>query len=219
MTMYLERTPTTATYYDDTPTVPFEIPSVVETTNGCAAGQRLNAAVKALVEEAKESELPSDDGTFLLGDINGEHLTFSQETDTTQGIPVEVSRLEVIAPAENLRFYYRCSEASNGDKTVVDFTVHEENFVGGQKSAQFIGTDGAQLSGIAAKLSTQLAVKLLDVASTKNLEGDLSSKTLHDIADPLTSPEISGHQNTNRWLGNTAISRLLSRFGSRHAAA
>lgn len=217
MTTYLERTP--AAYYDDTPTVPFEIPTVIETTDGCAAGQRLNAAVKALVEEAKESELPSDDGTFLLGDINGEHLTFSQETDTTRGIPVEVSRLEVVAPADNLRFYYRCSEVSDGDKTVVDFTVHEEGTIGGQKSAQFIGTEGTQLSGVAAEISTQLAVKLLDVANAQNLEGGLSNKTLHDIADPLTTPETTYHQTTHRWLGNTAISRLLSRFGSRHAAA
>lgn len=222
MTTYLERTPATATYYDDTPTIPFEIPPVVETTDGCAAGQRLNMVVETLVKQAERSELPSDiDGTFILGDIDSEHLVFSQETITTEnGAPIEVCRLEVVAPTDNLHYYYRCTKVSAGDHTAFDFKVHEEN-VAGTQNARFVGSTDAEqsseLSDVAAEISTQLAETLIDVVSTKNQEGSLSTEDLHDIVTPLTSPEVVPHHPLRRFFGKVAVA--LSSIRNPHAAA
>lgn len=222
MTTYLERTPAAAAYYDDTPTVPFEIPTVVETTDGCTAGQRLNATVKALVEEARDSELPSDGDTFLLGDIHGQHIAFSQEIITPENGPtVEVSRLEVVAPLDNLHYYYHCAKVSAGSHAAFDFSVHEENDAGVQE-ARFVGSTDtekpAELSGVAAELSTQLAETLIDVVSSQNQGGSLSTEALHEIVAPLTSsPEVAPQRSWQRIYGKAAL--FLSRFSSKHAAA
>ena len=221
MTTYLERTPTMAADYDDTPTIPFEIPPVVETTDGCTAGQRLNTVVETLVKQAEQAELPSDTDGFILGNIDSEHLVFSQETITPEnGPPIEVSRLEVAAPSDNLHYYYRCTKVSEGDHTAFEFKVHEENSAGTQ-NAGFVGsTDAenpAELSSVATELSTKFAEKLIDVVSTKNQEGSLSNEALHDIVAPLTSPDVVPHRPLRRFFGKVAVA--LSSIRNPHAAA
>lgn len=227
MTTYLERTPHVASEYDDdTPTVPFEVqlPPVVETNDGCTTGQRFNTVVETLVEEAKNAELPKIDGTFLLGDLHGEHLAFSKETTTTtDGNPIKVCRLDITATAssqENLRYSYLCSEISKGDQTTVEFRVHEES-VAGALNAGFVGTTDtekpAEFSGTAAELSTQLAETLIDVVSTKNREGALSNEAFKDIVGPFYAPEVTQPRRWQRLQGKAAL--FLARISGKHAAA
>ena len=221
MTTQLERTPATAAYYDDTPTVPFEIPPVVETTDGCAAGQHLNTVVGALVEEAKQSGLPQEDGMFLLGDINSKHLAFSQETITPENSPpIEVSRLVVVAPSDNLHYYYHCAKVSSGDHAAFDFSVHEEH-VAGTKSARFVGstdTDSpTELSSVATEISTKCAENLIDVVVIEKQEGRLTDEALHDIVTPLTSHEAVRRHPMRQFFSKAAMT--LSNIIKPHAAA
>ncbi len=185
---------------------------ILETTDGCIAGQQFNNVVEALTAGAEQSGLsPDDDGLYLIGNLQGGHLFVGSEVADTKEGTAKVNTLLVTDPKKSARFYLVSSERTVGHDNVVDLKVDEE-IQGHAQSADFSGIHGDKLSFDAAEILKQLAVSVVDVASIQNEQREISNATLAEVVASLTAPETSRADHRKGFsIGSKVVSRLFSR--------
>lgn len=186
-----------------------------DASNIPATGFAFNTVVEQLVTVAKQAGVQRDDDAYPLGEIGGRHLTAEVVADETQnGEPMEVFRLAVASPEDKVRFYYFGSEVETKDGVVVDYKVHRESN-GITQSVEFSSANHIMPAEEDTEMAQQLAETIIDVVNDKSThEGIIDDDAITEIIAPLKSPEEPEHTTAKKWLGNTALKRLLSFFGN-----
>jgi len=189
---------------------------ILDTMDGCTAGQSINAAIGALNNAAEESSLQRDAsfGLYSISGSEGRYILFESGAGIKEGNPANISTLVVVVPLDNHSFYYSGSEVARGDKTTVEFTLDEE-VKGFRQTVAFSGTKG-DMSDKTARISQSFAQTFYDITKDQHQQGEpmITTPLLSEIKTSLASPELTRRKLSTKIFGGIVLK--VNNFMAKH---